>query len=35
MPTREGNGGQFRDTAYPIDNDFYLEPKDAIVGRYR
>jgi len=35
MPSREMKGGEFRDTAHPIDNDFRLKMERAILARYR
>ncbi len=35
MPSREMKGGEFRDTAHPIDNDFRLKMEQAILERYR
>jgi len=35
MPSREGKGGEFRDTAHPIDNQFRLELEEAVLGKYR
>jgi stage V sporulation protein G len=34
MPSREAKGGEFRDTAHPIDNDFRLYMENAILARY-
>ncbi len=34
MPSREGKGGEFRDTAHPIDNDFRLRMETAILDKY-
>jgi len=35
MPSREMKGGEFRDTAHPIDNGFRLKMERAILARYR
>jgi stage V sporulation protein G len=34
MPSREVKGGDFRDTAHPIDNEFRLYMENAILERY-
>jgi stage V sporulation protein G len=35
MPSREVRGGEFRDTAHPIDNDFRLRLERAVLEKYR
>ena len=35
MPSREIKGGEFRDTAHPIENDFRLQMEKIILARYR
>lgn len=35
MPSREARGGEFRDTAHPIDNSFRLRLEEAVLDRYR
>ncbi|MGB2982417.1 MAG: SpoVG family protein [Candidatus Bipolaricaulia bacterium] len=34
MPSREMRGGEFRDTAHPIDNDFRLALESIILEKY-
>jgi stage V sporulation protein G len=34
MPSREMKGGEFRDTAHPIDNEFRLRLENAILAKY-
>ena len=34
MPSREMRGGDFRDTAHPIDNEFRLRMEDIILSKY-
>ena len=34
MPSREIKGGDFRDTAHPIDNDFRLKMEEVILATY-
>jgi len=34
MPSREVRGGEFRDTAHPIDNDFRLRLERAVLAKY-
>jgi len=34
MPSREIKGGDFRDTAHPIDNAFRLKMEQIILARY-
>ena len=35
MPSREVRGGEFRDTAHPIDNEFRLQLERAVLEKYR
>ena len=34
MPSREMRGGEFRDTAHPIDNEFRLRMEEVILAKY-
>lgn len=34
MPSREMKGGEFRDTAHPIDNEFRLRLENTILAKY-
>ena len=34
MPSREVKGGEFRDTAHPIDNEFRLQHGNRILAKY-
>jgi stage V sporulation protein G len=34
MPSREVKGGDFRDTAHPIDNEFRLQMESKILAMY-